>query len=213
MKKVLMMLSVVIFAYSCTQSDKKQDNQAAFDEAAQSNFDFKLVGIEKEENTKLVSKIEIAKKGTSNVYQVLEGFEADVQVNEDVILEDLNFDGVPDIRLMQYLPTDESIAYFYWLYDTAQEKYVRNQKLETQVFSPSVDLENQLLVSQWRKIDGSFGADFYSFTSASEAKLIKQEINTPYQDSLYKKVVTESKSNVLKTVSENIYKPNNQLPF
>ena len=94
-----------------------------------------MIGEDKEENVQLVNGIQVIKKGQTAIHQTLEGFEAEVGKNEQVTIEDLNFDGQPDIRLMQFLPTDESIAYFYWLYDTANDRYVRSTSLEEHIFS------------------------------------------------------------------------------
>ena len=214
MKRLSIILLALVFLYSCNDNQSKdQQNEAQYDPAEISEFEFKTIGDVQENNTKIVNQIKVFAKGQTTSYQELIGFQAEVQANEEVSVEDLNFDGIPDIRLMQFLPTDESIAYFYWLYDTQSQQFVRNENLEQQVFSPSVDIENEQLVSQWRKKDGTFGADFYEFPSPNTISLVKQEINVPYQESMYMKTVKEMKDGVMQIVSENAYEPNTRLPM
>lgn len=214
MKKLSLILLALVFLYSCSDNDQvsHQQNETQHDPVEISEFEFKTIGEVQDNNTKIVNRIEVFTKGQTTVFQALEGFKAEVQANEQVSVEDLNFDGVPDIRIMQFAPTDASITYFYWLYDKQQGKFIRNESLEQQVFSPSVDLENKQLISQWRKNDGTFGADFYEFPSPNRISLIKQESNTPYQDSMYMKTIKEVKDGVMQVVSENPYTPDMRLP-
>ncbi len=214
MKKLSLILLALVFLYSCSSNDQanNQQNEAQHDPVEISEFEFKTIGEVQENNTKIVNRIEVFTKGQTAVFQALEDFEAEVQANEQVSVEDLNFDGVPDIRIMQFLPTDESITYFYWLYDKQEGKFIRNESLEKQVFSPSVDLETKQLVSQWRKKDGTFGADFFEFPSPNRISLVKQESNAPYQESMYMKTIKEMKDGVMQVVSENAYTPDMRLP-
>lgn len=214
MKKLSLILLALVFLYSCTNNDQAnhQQNETQHDPVEISEFEFKTIGEVQENNTKIVNRIEVFTKGQTAVFQALEGFEAEVQANEEVSVEDLNFDGVPDIRIMQFLPTDESITYFYWLYDKQEGKFIRNESLEKQVFSPSVDLETKQLVSQWRKKDGTFGADFFEFPSPNRISLVKQESNAPYQESMYIRTIKEMKDGVMQVVSENAYTPDMRLP-
>ena len=160
-----------------------------------------------------MSKIEVSKVNSSTSFQIREGFEAKVQKNEEVIIEDLNFDGFADIRLMQYLPTDESIAYFYWLYDDTNNRFVRSEKLEKNIFSPVLDIEEEFLISQWRKNDGSWGSDFYQFTEILDIELVKQEVNTPQKDEMFQLVLKENQNGEMVVVKDSIFKPANYLPF
>lgn len=199
---------------ACNQNSSENQNKApAYDLANAVQFNFKTIGEEGENNTKVVSRIEIQKVNSKSSFQVLEGFEAKVQKNEEVIVEDLNFDGFMDIRLMQYLPIDESIAYFYWLYDDRNKRFVRIETLEKNIFSPTLDTEEELIISQWRKNDGSWGADFYQFTEAFDIKLVKQEINTPQDDEMFQMILKENQGGVMTIVKDSTFRPSNLLPF
>jgi hypothetical protein len=202
----------LLLLISCSNNSKEKQNEAAYDMNIAPDFEFKMVGEEKEDNTKIVTKIEVLKKGQNTVVQVLDGFQAEVAKNEMPSYEDLNFDTFKDLRLMQFLPTDESIAYFYWLYDFEKEKFIRNTQLEEKVFSPSISQDNKHLVSQWRKKNGTFGSDTFKFISAFDFKLVQQEKYIPYQDSLYKQYITVY-NNGTETTKESIYKPEVRIPL
>lgn len=218
MKQIAIALSIVtLFFVACQENSTEKlnssnsQNAPQYDLGASADFKFELVGTEKESEelgtTFLVNQIQVIKKGSDQVFQALSGFEAEVQKNEQVIVEDLNFDGIPDIRLMQFLPSDASIAYFYWLYDANTGRYVRAKSLEEKVFSPIVDIENQVLVSQWRDKNGSFGSDNYAFVGELDVELVQQEKNEPYQDTLYKKITITYSNNAIVSTQEEVYSP------
>ena len=213
MKQVIILLLGIVLMSSCTNQSNEEQNELAFDTIQVSEFEFKTIGELQENNTKLVNQIKVSTKGKSGTYQTLDGFVADVQANEEVIVEDLNFDGIPDIRLMQFAPIEESITFFYWIYDVGQGKFIRNSTLEEQVLSPAVDLENKQLISQWRKKDGSYGADYFEFTSDSNVKLVKKESNIPYESTKYLKKMEVLENNTLIVISEDIFEPETRLPF
>lgn len=202
----------LLLLISCSNNSKEKQTGAAYDMNIAPDFEFKMVGEEQEDNTKIVTKIEVLKKGQNAVVQVLDGFQAEVGKNEMPSYEDLNFDTFKDLRLMQFLPTDESIAYFYWLYDFEKGKFIRNTQLEEKVFSPSVNQENRQLTSQWRKKDGTFGSDTFEFTSEFDFQMVQQEKYIPYQDSLYKQYITVY-NNGTETTKESIYKPEVRIPL
>ena len=213
MKQLIILLSGIVLMSSCTNQSDKEQNEASFDTAEVSDFKFETIGELQENNTKLVNEIKVSAKGQNGVYQTLDGFVADVQANEEVIVEDLNFDGIPDIRLMQFAPIEESVTFFYWLYDKGQGKFVRNTALEEQVLSPAVDLESKQLISQWRKKDGSYGSDYFEFTNDQNVKMVKRESNIPHEEVKYLKRIEELNNNVLTVVSESVFEPETRLPF
>jgi len=205
MKQFVLFIGLLL-SIACSDNSKEKQNEAAYDLNATPDLEFRMIGDLQENNTKIVTKIEVVKKGQNAVIQILDGFKAIVAKNEEATYEDLNFDTFKDLRLMQFLPTDESIAYFYWLYDAENDKFIRNTALENTVFSPNADNDNKRLVSQWRKNDGTFGSDAYAFTTAFDFKLVQQEKFIPFQDSLYKQYITVIENGV-STTKESIYKP------
>lgn len=172
MRYLILILSVFTF-YNCENKYKERAADNAQDvRILTSDFNFELVG-EVTDKMKTVTSIKVNKKGNSTDYQILNGFEANVQENEQVIIEDLNFDGYSDIRLLQYLPETANIPFFYWLYDSEREAFERNMNLEI-IQSPSLDFENEYILSQWTDESDVRGTDYYKFVGSS-IKLMKQE--------------------------------------
>lgn len=172
MRYLILILSVFTF-YNCENKHKERAADNAQDvRVLTSDFNFELVG-EVTDKMKTVTSIKVNKKGNSTDYQILKGFEASVQENEQVIIEDLNFDGYSDIRLLQYLPETANIPFFYWLYNSETEAFERNMNLEI-IQSPSLDFENEYILSQWTDESDVRGTDYYKFVG-SNIKLMKQE--------------------------------------
>ncbi len=203
--KNLFLLSILIFVYSCeiggdaTAADENQNV-----DLLANTFNFELVGDVTEEKMKTVTTINIRKKGSKEIFQQLTGFEAFVQENEQIVMEDLNFDGYGDIRLLQFLPEDASVPFFYWLYNPKTEKYVRNKKLEI-VHSPSLDRKQALLLSQWGDGDSIQGTDFYQFRG-HQIKLVKQEIQQIIDDKHYALIFKEPIGDSLQEVERKTIK-------
>ena len=151
-------LLLLVACVSEPSDDKKMDINESTEPTI--TFEFKTIGEPDSNKMKKVTSIQVLNKG--QIHQILEGFESEVQENEDVIVEDLNFDGYPDIRLLQYLPATPNIPYYYWLYDNNSDKYVRNTEME-KITSPALDMNNQYILSQWSKSRTLVGTDYYQF--------------------------------------------------
>jgi|GEM_PF-2016968 hypothetical protein len=173
--KYLVLISGVLIFCNCENENFSKAEDIQENVTVVNNFNFELIGAITDK-MKTVTSINIKKIGNSERHQTLDGFEAKVQENEQVIIEDLNFDGYLDIRLLQYLPETANIPFFYWLYNPKTEKFERNLALEV-IQSPVLDSENEYILSQWTKTDNIKGIDFYKFIG-NRIKLIKQETET-----------------------------------
>ena len=194
---VLILLAFVFF--NCEDGNSKRAEDIEEKVLAVNNFNFELIG-DITDKMKTVTAIKVVKKGSTNQYQMLDGFEATVQENEQVIIEDFNFDGYVDIRLLQYLPEIANIPFFYWLYNPKTEKFERNAQLEI-IHSPILDTKNEYILSQWTKGDNIQGTDFYKFIG-NEIKLVKQETEE-FTDSVnYVLTIKEVLGDSLKTVEQ-----------
>lgn len=167
-------------------------------------FNFELLGETSENKMKTVTSINILKKSDGTLFQELSDFEATVQENEQVVIEDLNFDGYADIRLLQYLPEDANIPFYYWLYNPSTKIYERNAALEI-VHSPSIDDENQLILSQWVDGDNIQGTDYYQF-SGDKLILTKQEVKETTDEKSYVLTVKQPIGDSLKVVKQKVMK-------
>lgn len=198
MRYLTLILLAFIF-YSCGQGNSKKAEDIEEKASIVSNFNFELIG-EITEKMKTVTAIKVVEKGKKNQHQVLDGFEATVQENEQVIIEDFNFDGYADIRLLQYLPETANIPFFYWLYNPKTEKFERNTQLEI-IHSPILDAKNEYILSQWTRGENIQGTDFYKFTGR-KIKLVKQETEEFVDSINYVLTIKEVLGDSLKTVEQ-----------
>src|SRR5215211_5221367 len=60
------------------------------------------------------------------------------------IVEDVNFDGYNDIRLLQFLPAAPNLPYYYWLYNPAKQNFQPQKDLE-EITSPTFDPIEKLI--------------------------------------------------------------------
>lgn len=201
--KYLLLILFVFILQSCGNEKANRAEDVQENNSVANHFDFELIG-DVTDKMKNVTSIRINKKDGSGNYQILDGFEALVQENEQVIVEDLNFDGHSDIRLLQYLPETASIPFFYWLYNPKTAKFERNTALEV-VLSPSLDFEKEYILSQWTKTDKIQGTDYYKF-AGNQLKLVKQETQE-FTDSVnYIFTIKEAFGDSLKTVEQKTLK-------
>ena len=172
---LLLALLCCVSLWNCTATSTDDNQTAAAYDATPAiiDFDFELLG-EINNSNKTVSQINVINKENTQLHQKLKGFEAEVHENEEVLVEDLNFDGYPDIRLMKYLPGTMEIPFYYWLYNPTNRQFERATFLES-VLSPSVDTENELLKSSWRKSEKEYGVNYFAYTNDS-IQLVKQEV-------------------------------------
>lgn len=200
--KKLLSATALLFLLGCgnaSHSEVKQDeiNQTVVD----LEFDFELIG-EVDNKLRHVTRIEVRRKGEASTYQMLNDFSSEVQVNEDVIVEDLNFDGYPDIRLLQYLPSDSNIPFYYWLYEPTSGKFIRNKSME-KITSLAIDRENRYLLSQWTKSKTHVGTDFYRY-KGNRLVLVRREIQQYVEPNKYKLITKEPIGDSLQVVKEEL---------
>lgn len=202
MKNLLFVL-ITLLLFSC----QEKTNMTAEDEAdailLKNAFRFELVG-EVIDKMKTVTSIRIYKKADNTFLQELSGFEALVQENEQVIVDDLNFDNYADIRLLQFLPEDANIPFFYWLYNPKTKKFERNTQLEI-ISSPNIDRENELILSQWIDGEDTQGTDFYQY-KGTKIVLMKQEIQQNINEENYTLTVKQPVGDSLQVVKQETFK-------
>ena len=100
-------------------------------------------------------------KGT--LIQSLKGFDEYVSDRTaEAELEDLNFDGILDLKIQTYLPeqTKGDLSYLYFIYHPVQKKYIRNPELEA-LDVLSFDAKNKLILKNYA--DGSGNESTHTF--------------------------------------------------
>lgn len=76
-------------------------------------------------------------------------FDKNFQPNMLFILEDMNFDGFIDFRLLQHLPANGNQAYYYWLYNPKTNQFEPNTYFES-LLSPTFNPETRSITSSYR---------------------------------------------------------------
>jgi len=82
--------------------------------------------------------------------------------NQQFIIEDMNFDGYNDIRLLQFMPAGPNLHYYYWLYDPRTGSFRQNTELE-EITSPEFDSKLKLIYSFWRSSCCHHGLSTYRY--------------------------------------------------
>ena len=77
-------------------------------------------------------------------------------------IEDMNFDGTEDIRMMQFLPASPNIPYYYWIFDIKENQYVADTTLEI-ITSPQFSKQDQSIYSSWRANCCDHGMSTYKY--------------------------------------------------
>ncbi|MBN8701280.1 MAG: hypothetical protein J0L54_16855 [Chitinophagales bacterium] len=91
------------------------------------------------------------------------------------IIEDINFDGFNDIRLLQFLPAAPNLPYYYWIYDPATQKYRRQRALE-EITSPEFDSKTKLIYSFWRGSCCDHGQSTYRYINGKPTLIEESEV-------------------------------------
>jgi len=80
------------------------------------------------------------------------------------IVEDMNFDGQVDFRLLEFLPAAANMPYLYWMYDPKTSQFKINTKL-ARITSPDFDKNTKVITSSWTDGCCRGGTDLYRYQS------------------------------------------------
>ncbi len=112
--------------------------------------------------------------------QVLQDFESLLPENSEadaLVVEDVNFDGYADFRVMEYLPGGSSnIPFFYWIFQPETQQFVPAPDFSP-ILSPELDPDNRMLLSRQKLSANEFVTEFYS-PQGTDPNLVKKEVRT-----------------------------------
>jgi hypothetical protein len=91
------------------------------------------------------------------------------------IVEDINFDGYNDIRLLQFLPAAPNLPYYYWTYNPATQRFQRQKALE-EITSPDFDPKKKLIYSFWRGSCCDHGLSTYRYINGKPTLIEESEV-------------------------------------
>lgn len=155
-------------------------------------------------NLARVERLEVWQSGAPAPLQVEAGLDAETPLAypEAFVIEDLNFDGYADLRLIAFLPAGANVPYLYWLFDPQQGLFVRNTQLEA-ITSPEVDVANQQLLSSWRAGAATYGADTWMWLNGAPV-MVRQETREYLDADRYRLTLRELRAGELVVVEERV---------
>jgi len=168
-------------------------------------FVFKLIGEALEEDEIVRKAIEISRDNKSEPFQTLFLVSEEFDENDpalDLEIEDVNFDGYKDIRMVEFRPAGPNIPYLYWLFDPKTEQFFSNEAF-SKITSPEVDVEKQLIKSSWRGSAAHYGTSHYKVID-NKPILVWQEEEIYLDEQQVKVTVQERVGDEMKIVSEKI---------
>lgn len=90
-------------------------------------------------NEKLIQKIELEENQMT-------GFPTSTSEDFGLTIEDMNFDGYKDLRIIMYIPASPNISYYMWVWNPKANQFQEDNDLE-QIFSPRFDHDKKLIYS------------------------------------------------------------------
>lgn len=132
-------------------------------------------------------------QGTS---QLLDGFESILPPHSEadaLIVEDFNFDGYADLRMMEYQSgSSTGVPYFYWLYQPQTETFVASEAFRA-ITSPEVDTQERQIRSRTRASSDEVLTEYFNVQLDSPI-LYRREVRTYSPDGSSKLVVFTAKT-------------------
>ncbi len=168
---------------------------------------FKLFG-HKADDRYFIQRVEISLDGKTQTIDSYgtEKLEAEVMDLKDsgFVIEDVNFDGYKDIRLMEGLMAGPDVPYIYWLFEPQQKSFVYSEAF-SELTSPVIDAQKKQITVPWR--DGAMGTGESIYTVEKDKPVLIREETRYYQDNgSYKLTVKELKNGEMQVVDEQTVK-------
>ena len=151
-------------------------------EVSYPQHNFKSNISEEESNFRVDELYVYDKKG--NLLQTILDFDAQ-PTYRGVILEDINFDGYPDLSIMEF-PEARNATYIYWLYNPERKIYQQTD-IMFGLSNVSFDHENKTFTFGWTYGSDYFGHDTYKYQDGryhlvEEYHYMEDEDGTPIKD-------------------------------
>ena len=94
----------------------------------------------------------------------------------DIVIEDMNFDGINDFRIIAMLPPGPNIPYICFLWDKKSGKFVHAEFLDD-ITSPEFDSKTKTVTSSSRESANKYRKDVYKY-SGGKLVLVKSIVKT-----------------------------------
>lgn len=119
------------------------------------------------------------------------------------VVEDMNFDGHKDFRLLQSLSPGGNATYAYWLYNTTTKAFAQNGAYEDSLATVKFDQEKKLIHSYWSG-GTEYGSEVYKILKG-KLVLIERETVMPEESgtTYYIRTVRQLVGGVMKVTSKD----------
>ena len=94
----------------------------------------------------------------------------------DIVIEDMNFDGINDFRIIAMLPPGPNIPYICFLWDKKSGKFVHAEFLDD-ITSPEFDSKTKTVTSSSRESANKYRKDIYKY-KGGKLVLVKSVVKT-----------------------------------
>lgn len=94
----------------------------------------------------------------------------------DIVIEDMNFDGINDFRIIAMLPPGPNIPYICFLWDKKSGKFIHAEFLDD-ITSPEFDSKTKTITSSSRESANKYRKDVYKY-SGGKLVLVKSVVKT-----------------------------------
>ncbi len=139
--------------------DELAENGVVVHRPAISSYQYKVI---LKEESEIVDRIEVY--DGDQLLQTIDAREAEPMgdLSDALIIEDVNFDGYPDLRIMAFMPAGPNVPYYFWIWDSISASFKVDEQLE-ELSAPEFDQEAQKIFSYWRDGCCRSGGDAYEF--------------------------------------------------
>lgn len=130
----------------------------------------KLIVIHDLKSKKLIQKISVEEN--QFVKSSTEGF----------IIEDMNFDGYNDFRLLEIRGKRGNMAFYCWLYNPVKNQFEENISLE-EISAPYFDTTKKRIHEGWHRASGYGGYNVYKWINNKAVCIFQKEDSVEFYDS------------------------------
>lgn len=177
MKKNLFLI-FILFSFKLYAQEVVTFNHETFQFKLTKNcddFDCSILKIEVFKNRKIIQEI---KPDENNFY-------SGIKNKEIFIVEDMNFDGKPDFRLLEFLPAGPNVPFLYWIYNPKKKIFEKNKNYE-EIANPKFDYVKKEINSSWRGGCCQHGNDIYRLVNGVPKLVERFIIGHNEEDKEYK---------------------------
>jgi hypothetical protein len=142
-----------------------------------------------------IKSISIYTKGKNKLLQIItppeNSFSCSMPQNQIFLLDDINFDGLTDFMIVQFIPAAPNIPYYYWTLNKQTQNFQRDTTLE-EITSPYFDQKQKLITSFWRANCCDHGISTYAYINGKITLIEVNEIADDF-DNQGQQIITKKK--------------------